>query len=755
MGSRKINKLSKKCLWIFPTVFIYSFYFTGVVQAKNTDMQKLRNQGIYYYDVDAACSAIDTTSEDADLNSTPDVSLQDLAKKMLSNKNITYWTNNGVNTRDVVVALSEGKKAYTTADNATAKEVDLNPNILLFIINAAENGKIMVNALTDKTHTNGSNHYQGLAVDIDNGAGNTTIPLAKLVDIAKIYGGTKNDETTHYHFDFTDRTAKAPATQGDTPNSDENNLPNSLGGIRGTGLTQTEINSAKAKAKSGLSIQEGTYTGTAYGPPWDTMQGTGTTSTGIKLDKPKYVVASDPDKRLPYGSFVYITPNPFDWKGPFLVADTGGAFHGSEAKVDFYDWNGRSHQNSWGSKNVEVKKAPDVQSNSSSSNEVAPNCSCTPDDITNINAGTGAPNGTTFPNLDPSAMANAINKYIAKTNPDSKMNGLGEKIVKSAEKNNINPFIIVSIAQKETSLSNPSDYNVSHGNNSFGRTATSSQPHFVGSRTWYKWSSVEASVDVDAPENKNTNVGDIASYLRNSGFYTKALNTNNLTKVMMTYAPPFENNTNQYISQIRSWTEKMIALTKDANTNIDQISAPEIPNSACGSLNTDFPTDCAVTKPEYGSQNGVGDQFSEQQLRSTYGDPGSSGSNNGEVGKQLTEVNFLGHKVQVHKKAAACLEAVAKEIELNNITYKIKEMGCYRYDSDNGNSNIGTRSYHTYGVACDINWSTNPFIRGSSAPHDMPDSYVKAFYDHGFTWGGNWQSVKDYMHFEFNGIKPQ
>lgn len=587
---------------------------------------------------------------------------------------------------------------------------------------------------------------------------NEVVYAAVSTDIQKlrnqgIYYYDKQSNCSNLDTVTTDTNTTDPAT------ADETTLPNSLGGIRGTGLTQAEVDGAKSKAKSGLSVQEGKYTGTAYGPPWDGaggMQGSGTTSTGIKLDKPKYVVASDPDKRLPYGSFVYITPNPFNWTGPFLVADTGGAFHGSEAKVDFYDWNGRSHQNAWGSKDVDVKQAPNAQTNASSSdNASSAGCQCSSDDISNINAGTGAPNGTTFPNLDPSAMANAINAYIDKTNPDSKMKGLGEKIVKSAQKNNINPFIIVSIAQKETSLSNPSDYNVSHGNNSFGRTATSSQPHFVGSRTWYKWSSVEASVDVDAPENKNTNVGDIASYLRNSGFYTNALNSNNLPKVMLTYAPPFENNTSQYISQIRSWTEKMIALTKDTNTNIDQINAPDVPASSCGSLSNSFPTDCPATKPVYGSQNGVGQQFSEEQLKATYGDPGSSGSSNGEVGKQLTEVDFLGHKVQVHKKIASCLEAVAKEIQMNNISYKITEMGCYRYDSDNGNTNIGTRSYHTYGVACDINWSKNPFTNSPPATHDMPDSYVKAFYDHGFTWGGNWQSIKDYMHFEFNGIKPQ
>ena len=112
-----------------------------------------------------------------------------------------------------------------------------------------------------------------------------------------------------------------------------------------------------------------------------------------------------------------------------------------------------------------------------------------------VTPGDGAPDGMTFPNLDPGAMANAINKWIAKVNPDSKLGGLGKVIVASGKNKDVNPFLVVSIAREESSLSDPTDYNVKNGNNSFGRTATDRQPHFQGARTWYKWSSVKASVD--------------------------------------------------------------------------------------------------------------------------------------------------------------------------------------------------------------------------------------------------------------------
>lgn len=130
----------------------------------------------------------------------PSGDVKALAIQMLANKNITYWTNNGVNTRDVVVALSEGKPAYTTCANAPKRTTpQLNPNILKFILEAAGQTNVNVNALTDKCHDSStSNHYSGEAVDLDLKSG----PLSILNPIAAKYGGSKNNETDHHHYDF-------------------------------------------------------------------------------------------------------------------------------------------------------------------------------------------------------------------------------------------------------------------------------------------------------------------------------------------------------------------------------------------------------------------------------------------------------------------------------------------------------------------------------------------------------------------------
>lgn len=200
------------------------------------------------------------------------------------------------------------------------------------------------------------------------------------------------------------------------------------------------------------------------------------------------------------------------------------------------------------------------------------------------------------------------------------------------------------------------------------------------------------------------------------------------------------------------------AVANIAPANIDTPASTAGANDECGTtgLNNDGSplvdsATCNVTAPLMGEGSTNRRQMSQADLTKVYGNPGTAASHP-EIASKLVTVDFNGRKVKVHQLAAGCLKAVANEIKTNNIAYKIKEMGCYRYDG-NGAGQIGTRSYHTYGVACDINWSTNPFSSGPTA-HDMPQAYVDAFHHHGWSWGGNWNSVKDYMHFEFNGIQP-
>lgn len=78
-----------------------------------------------------------------------------------------------------------------------------------------------------------------------------------------------------------------------------------------------------------------------------------------------------------------------------------------------------------------------------------------------------------------------------------------------------------------------------------------------------------------------------------------------------------------------------------------------------------------------------------------------------------------------------------------------------------------TLSIHSYGLAIDINPLYNPYVRRetvspSSSPYDKEtgtvlspyfmtedDLCVRLFKANGFDWGGDWDSPKDYQHFEY------
>jgi 3D (Asp-Asp-Asp) domain-containing protein len=110
----------------------------------------------------------------------------------------------------------------------------------------------------------------------------------------------------------------------------------------------------------------GTFLATAYGPPWDSMNGTGVTSQGTDLTgdkgKGRYLIAVDPNV-IPYGTHVQIDPNPFgNPKIVFKADDTGGEINGRH--IDIFDWRGRASQLRWGSRQVKVWKVEGAQEGS-------------------------------------------------------------------------------------------------------------------------------------------------------------------------------------------------------------------------------------------------------------------------------------------------------------------------------------------------------------------------------------------------------
>ena len=91
---------------------------------------------------------------------------------------------------------------------------------------------------------------------------------------------------------------------------------------------------------------------------------------------------------------------------------------------------------------------------------------------------------------------------------------------------------------------------------------------------------------------------------------------------------------------------------------------------------------------------------------------------------------------------------------------------CFNYRVVDGSTSL---SKHALGLALDINPFYNPYVtypdgqirispkgsepyadRNADFPYkiDENDLCYKLFTEHGFTWGGNWNSLKDYQHFQ-------
>jgi hypothetical protein len=60
-------------------------------------------------------------------------------------------------------------------------------------------------------------------------------------------------------------------------------------------------------------------------------------------------------------------------------------------------------------------------------------------------------------------------------------------------------------------------------------------------------------------------------------------------------------------------------------------------------------------------------------------------------------------------------------------------------------------SFHAMGMAIDINSRINEYREDNVLVTDLPDWFVKAWTDAGWCWGGQWQDIKDAMHFSWKG----
>lgn len=249
----------------------------------------------------------------------------------------------------------------------------------------------------------------------------------------------------------------------------------------------------------------------------------------------------------------------------------GDAFHPAYSEEGF---------GKWGELVTDAVAEGSSASNSSSSQSLD---ACCGGSSGSVESGKGEPEGTQFPDLDPASMAKAIDDFIQKTKPNSKLAGLGETIVAGAEHSNISPFLIVAHAHAESDLADPGMYNIIHGNNAFGRTATTEQPNFQGDRLWYKWSSVEASVDYEAPENKGAvGGGDIASYIREQ--YPDVIDKGDLDTYLLQYVA--DGNESWYKSLVKGDVKEMANASSGSNSSSGTPSEAAVKCCAGGTSST-------------------------------------------------------------------------------------------------------------------------------------------------------------------------
>ncbi|MDP9211715.1 MAG: hypothetical protein M3N59_00325 [bacterium] len=134
--------------------------------------------------------------------------VQELAQKILqrieSGKIVQDYKSSTGDTIEQLERAASGRKfQMTCTSHGGPKDVDVNPAILKFLIEASDETKVGLSNITDKCHTSpGSNHYTGEAVDLTC----TTQDISAVERVVSKYGGSNNGEVCpgngHWHYDF-------------------------------------------------------------------------------------------------------------------------------------------------------------------------------------------------------------------------------------------------------------------------------------------------------------------------------------------------------------------------------------------------------------------------------------------------------------------------------------------------------------------------------------------------------------------------
>lgn len=134
------------------------------------------------------------------------------------------------------------------------------------------------------------------------------------------------------------------------------------------------------------------------------------------------------------------------------------------------------------------------------------------------------------------------------------------------------------------------------------------------------------------------------------------------------------------------------------------------------------------------------------------------------IAQDLVEIFYELYKAEYQIEKIRLIDEYGGD---DNLSMEDNNTSCFNYRVVEGSTKL---SKHAYGLAIDINPFYNPYVRynkdgslhidpASSEPYadrhasfpykiDENDLCLKLFKEHGFTWGGDWNSMKDYQHFQ-------
>jgi hypothetical protein len=124
------------------------------------------------------------------------------------------------------------------------------------------------------------------------------------------------------------------------------------------------------------------------------------------------------------------------------------------------------------------------------------------------------------------------------------------------------------------------------------------------------------------------------------------------------------------------------------------------------------------------------------------GPGGTSSIGTSPVSGMVTIKTVSGKSFVVAEQYAQNFKGFVDELEATG--YKINSIGGYANRNIAGSNQ---KSFHSLGVAIDINPSSNPHLFDGRLVTDMPPNISGMARKYGLGWGGDWRSYKDAMHF--------